>query len=416
MLTLVSGTWGVVTSVIVKAYDASLLASISTPIVFSTGNITDSGPITSNETFWKAMNIYFAYVPTICNAGGVGYNFIYNFDGVLKFFLLFLMPNMTLAQANMFANPMYEAFIDLGINLTNPNVPTKRSIKSPSLVNPAPTPYPSRGPGMENVRLASRLIPRTSFDVSSPTFNTTMAAFKRAVAEGGYTLHGANHCPSEAVAGYPNNAIVPAYRETAGHMQLWDSGYAIGSPELKATRWNRFNKYMQLWRDVSPGAGSYMGEADPAEPNWQQAFYGDHYPRLLSIKNKWDPWGLFWAKTAVGSEGWEAQSPFPLQVPTQNVSIRPLFRLENYFYVHLPTKVPLIGKALQNILIERKGCLRFRGSLRGFTSKGRLMIAMIQGVYDFKSIYKFLITLLQMKQKCISAHYVRDNTVTIAIR
>jgi len=268
------------------------------------------------------MYIYFAYVPTICDAGGVGYNFIYNFDGVLNFFLLFLMPEMTLAQANAFANPMYEAFAALGINLTNPNTtPNKRSIGSPSLVNLAPAPYPSRGPGMENVRLASRLIPRTSFDVTSPSFNTTFAAFKSAVADGGYTLHGANHCPSEAVAGYPNDAIVPAYRETAGHMQLWDSGYAIGSPELKATRWTRFQKYFQLWRDVSPGAGSYMGEADPAEPNWQQAFYGDHYPRLLSIKNKWDPWGVFWAKTAVGSEGWEAQTPFPVQVPTQNVSL-----------------------------------------------------------------------------------------------
>ncbi|KAE9362698.1 FAD-binding domain-containing protein [Stipitochalara longipes BDJ] len=312
-------TWGVVTSLIVKAYDASLLASISAPIIFSTGNTTDGGPIVSNETFWKAMEIYFAYVPTICNAGGVGYNFIYNLDGILKFDLLFLMPGMTLAQANQFANPMYEAFGALGINLTNPNVQTKRSIKSPSLVNLAPTPYPSRGAGMENVRLASRLIPRTSFeDSSSAVFNATIAAFKSAVVEGGYTLHGANHCPSEAVAGYPNDAIVPAYRETAGHMQLWDSGFAIGSPALKAARWTRFQKYFQSWRDVSPGAGSYMGEADPAEPNWQQAFYGAHYPRLLSIKNKWDPWGVFWAKTAVGSEGWEVQTPFPVQVPTQN--------------------------------------------------------------------------------------------------
>ena len=66
--------------------------------------------------------------------------------------------------------------------------------------------------------------------------------------------------------------------------------------------------YVQLLRDVSPGAGSYMNEGDPGEPDWQQAFYGDHYERLLEIKQKYDPWSLFWAPTTVGSEGWEVRS------------------------------------------------------------------------------------------------------------
>lgn len=315
------GTWGVVTSLIVKAYDISNAAAISSSIVFSTANITAGGPVVSNETFWAAMNTYFKWAPTICDAGGIGYNFIYNLDGVFKFTLIFFMPGMTLAEANMFANPIYLAFIAQGINIINPNIPTKRSLHAPtpSLVNTAPVPYPSRGAGSQNVRLASRLFPRANFE-DPKLFNATMEAIRKAVDEGGYTLHGANHCPTEAVAGYPNNAVVPAYRKTAMHSQLWSDGYAIGPVELQASRWTRFEKYIKLWRDVSPGAGSYMGEADPAEPNWQQAFYGTNYPRLLSIKNKWDPWGLFWAKTAVGSEGWEVQTPFQAQVPTQNVS------------------------------------------------------------------------------------------------
>lgn len=65
--------------------------------------------------------------------------------------------------------------------------------------------------------------------------------------------------------------------------------------------------YMALLRDVSPGAGSYMNEGDPGEPNWQQAFYGANYARLLEIKRKWDPTGVFWAPTTVGSEGWAVQ-------------------------------------------------------------------------------------------------------------
>ncbi|KAF9004392.1 hypothetical protein BDQ17DRAFT_1198223, partial [Cyathus striatus] len=54
-------------------------------------------------------------------------------------------------------------------------------------------------------------------------------------------------------------------------------------------------------RDVSPGAGSYLNEADVNEPNWQDLFWGTKYDRLCEIKQKVDPWGLFYAPIAVGS-------------------------------------------------------------------------------------------------------------------
>jgi hypothetical protein len=47
-----------------------------------------------------------------------------------------------------------------------------------------------------------------------------------------------------------------------------------------------------------------MNEADPFEPNFQKAFFGQHYPRLLRIKDNFDPKGLFYAVTAVGSDRW----------------------------------------------------------------------------------------------------------------
>lgn len=61
-----------------------------------------------------------------------------------------------------------------------------------------------------------------------------------------------------------------------------------------------------------------MGEADPAEPNWQQSFNGSDYDRLLEIEQQCDSWGLFWAQTAVGSESWEVRNG---EWPTQNVSL-----------------------------------------------------------------------------------------------
>jgi hypothetical protein len=38
------------------------------------------------------------------------------------------------------------------------------------------------------------------------------------------------------------------------------------------------------------------------EPEFGQAFFGDHYARLYALKQQVDPWGLFYAITAVGSK------------------------------------------------------------------------------------------------------------------
>ncbi|KAG8722046.1 hypothetical protein FRC09_006928 [Ceratobasidium sp. 395] len=47
---------------------------------------------------------------------------------------------------------------------------------------------------------------------------------------------------------------------------------------------------------------SYFNEADPQEPLWKKAFFGRHYDRLLKIKRKVDPEGLFTCNRCVGSD------------------------------------------------------------------------------------------------------------------
>jgi FAD/FMN-containing dehydrogenase len=59
---------------------------------------------------------------------------------------------------------------------------------------------------------------------------------------------------------------------------------------------------MKIIRDATPNAGTYSNESDYHEPGWQEAFWGSHYPRLLAIKKKYDPLGLFRTHHSVGSE------------------------------------------------------------------------------------------------------------------
>ena len=57
---------------------------------------------------------------------------------------------------------------------------------------------------------------------------------------------------------------------------------------------------------IAPGTGAYVSESDYFQINWQTAFWGANYPKLLEIKRKYDPDGLFFVHHGVGSEDWSA--------------------------------------------------------------------------------------------------------------
>lgn len=75
-------------------------------------------------------------------------------------------------------------------------------------------------------------------------------------------------------------------------------------PDLAVARQKaeRVNGAMALLRAGIPNSGAYSNEADYFEPDWQQAFWGPHYERLLAIKRKYDPTNLFRVHHGVGSE------------------------------------------------------------------------------------------------------------------
>jgi FAD/FMN-containing dehydrogenase len=59
-------------------------------------------------------------------------------------------------------------------------------------------------------------------------------------------------------------------------------------------------------KKVVPNAGSYVSESNFFNEHWQQAYWGSNYARLRSIKDKYDPDGLFFVHHGVGSEDWSA--------------------------------------------------------------------------------------------------------------
>ena len=83
---------------------------------------------------------------------------------------------------------------------------------------------------------------------------------------------------------------------------------ADGSPQMAQARERaqRVAAAAEALRTIAPGAGSYVNECDYFLADWQRAQWGDNYPRLVDIKRRYDPKGLFFVHHGVGSEGWSA--------------------------------------------------------------------------------------------------------------
>ncbi|KAM7211161.1 6-hydroxy-D-nicotine oxidase [Rhypophila decipiens] len=66
------------------------------------------------------------------------------------------------------------------------------------------------------------------------------------------------------------------------------------------------NTLDRAMKEASPNGCAYVNEADPLREDWQGEFWGPEvYPRLKSLKKKWDPKGTFYAVSLPGTEEWE---------------------------------------------------------------------------------------------------------------
>ena len=55
-------------------------------------------------------------------------------------------------------------------------------------------------------------------------------------------------------------------------------------------------------RALLPDVGSYVSESNFLEADWARAYWGPNYPRLLAVKDRYDPDGLSVVHHGVGSE------------------------------------------------------------------------------------------------------------------
>jgi hypothetical protein len=114
--------------------------------------------------------------------------------------------------------------------------------------------------------------------------------------------------PAEAIEAARNTATNPdvvdafAWAVIGAHGPPAFAGLPPPDLTTAAAQRSRVRDAMKALSAVAPNTGTYLNECDYFQPDWQRAFWGANYPRLLAIKRHYDPEGLFTVHHGVGSE------------------------------------------------------------------------------------------------------------------
>ncbi|TVY84927.1 FAD-linked oxidoreductase ZEB1 [Lachnellula suecica] len=274
------GVYGVVVSMTSKAH---------ADMPSSAANLTFTNNGVSQDAFWGAVSVFHETLPAIVDAGGVS---VWGFTNASFSMTPTYGPNITASQMSNLLQPVIQ-------KLNANNISFTYAVKSysdflSSYDDPTMNPFIATSA----IQLGGRIIPRSLVESNNSALTS---AFQKITALGG-GFSGI----AMSVGGSPanDNAVNPEWRTA-----LFD---AVIYTLFDYTSWEANLVSQDLITDVlipelatlTPGGGSYLNEADFRTVDWKDAFYGSNYDALKSVKDKYDPEGVFYALTGVGSDAW----------------------------------------------------------------------------------------------------------------
>ncbi|KAK8065577.1 hypothetical protein PG997_012324 [Apiospora hydei] len=301
-------TYGVVTSVVVRTSQG---AQCHVDVQFR-----DVSTL-SNETFFAGIRVYLEYFVPFTDAGTYSYFSIIFANGTFSFQMQpFFAPNHTIDSFNRLTKPLFDQWEALGISIT-PNTTFYEEFLPAYNDNwSMSTPVGESIVGGTNTLPSNRLFPRANF-ADPAKFNATWAAVAQHLAAGRRII-GYHQAPQNRLG--VDNGVSSVWRTVVAFLITGADIPPDATQAQLRQAGQDINDMMGPWRDAAPaseGGGAYLNEANVLEPGWQASFYGERYPELLKIKQRWDPKGIFYATTGVGSESWEVRTQGQ-GLPTQN--------------------------------------------------------------------------------------------------
>ncbi|CAF0986841.1 unnamed protein product [Didymodactylos carnosus] len=285
------GTYAIVLSVVLRTF----------PMPYVIGTLHNIHA--PNEVRYATLiQEFFRMLPSLADAGWAGY--VSMVDTTIS--ITYLWPNGNLEVANA----TFTKFVN---NNTDLIFSTSGTIFLPSFYDGYKLVFETSNPTGYNNLMSSRLIPETIVRTRSDDVAQVFLRIKGQSNKPSSLL--VNLVAGGQVSNNINNSVNPAWRTALLHVfygQAWADGLSIDDQNMIA---EHVTSQMKILDSLLNGSqfGSYMNEADPNEPKWQQRFFGSQavYDRLKAIKNNVDPQGLFVCKSCVGSEDWTSDLNCP---------------------------------------------------------------------------------------------------------
>ncbi|TFK27618.1 FAD binding domain-containing protein [Coprinopsis marcescibilis] len=100
-------------------------------------------------------------------------------------------------------------------------------------------------------------------------------------------------------------SVTEAWRDSLYHVTVIAPWNWNTTKEEISGQYKKASESIDSLRRITPDA-AYVNESDVLEPNFEVSFWGEHYPRLLRLKKKYDPEQLLDCWHCVG---WKRSSP-----------------------------------------------------------------------------------------------------------
>ncbi|KAJ5721823.1 uncharacterized protein N7483_009757 [Penicillium malachiteum] len=264
--------------------------------------------------FWDAWTEWHAALPSLNDAGGSGYYFSFpnlplnTNTSVSTLISLLMFPEKTnTTEIDQLYLPLVSKLEKIpGITVQKMAIPFPSFNSTVFDVLLAGQPYDSTG---STAMLASRLYSKDLLTSQDGPARLTNAWKSLGWAPGAaITGHVAAGGAVAANGDKIHSAVNPAWRKTVTHLLFskgWDATATLEEQQVIIK--NMTEVQIPILRSVEgeDKMEAYLNEANGYEPGFQKSFWGDHYPLLYSIKQKWDPDGLFITRKGVGSEDWD---------------------------------------------------------------------------------------------------------------
>ncbi|EKV12585.1 FAD/FMN-containing isoamyl alcohol oxidase MreA [Penicillium digitatum] len=275
-----AGTYGVVWSMTSKAHPGTPVSGL---------NLTYTNEGISQDTFYSTVETFHAVLPAIVDAGAMS---VWYFTNTSFSISPITGPNIPVAELVTLLKPFTDSLDKLSINYTT----VAKQYES----------YYSQFQDMQGVievgtaQYGGWLVPRSVVQNN----NHGLLTAYREITEAGGTFIGVGLNVSHKVSGDVFNAVLPAWREALIDTTL-TTPWEWNNDALMLERQRQMTEdFIPKLTALSPESGAYMNEGNFQQPNFKEVFYGTNYNTLRSIKAKYDPNDIFYARTAVGSDEW----------------------------------------------------------------------------------------------------------------